>query len=201
MGFLAVSKKAEKIRVVIFIFPYNPPHPPTPTNPPPGALGSNAPLGRLFRDSSGLRAFGLCRWSERSQRQWQNILRDSRKHSQPHTLPAPFERQKFIAKLHANLNFQACIFRCKIPWPAFSRRPPALTSINRRNRPSTPKLRLLTFVNRPIFCGFPSVSAEILTAPLQIGTRNMGFSEQFPTKKGPGNLTPKYLIPWAPETH
>ena len=31
---------------------------------------------------------------------------------------------------------------------------------------------------------------EILTAPLQIGTHNMGFSAQFPAKKGPGNLTP-----------
>ena len=34
---------------------------------------------------------------------------------------------------------------------------------------------------------------EILTAPLQIGTDNMGFSAQFPTKKGPGNLTPKFF--------
>ena len=31
---------------------------------------------------------------------------------------------------------------------------------------------------------------EILTAPLQIGTDDMGFSAHFPTKKGPGNLTP-----------
>ena len=35
---------------------------------------------------------------------------------------------------------------------------------------------------------------EILTAPLQIGTDNMGFSAQFPTKKGPGNLTPNVSI-------
>ena len=37
---------------------------------------------------------------------------------------------------------------------------------------------------------FPPFSVEILTAPLQIGTDNTGFSAQFPTKKGPGNLTP-----------
>ena len=34
---------------------------------------------------------------------------------------------------------------------------------------------------------------EILTALLQIGTHNMGFSAQFPAKKGPGNLTPSQL--------
>ena len=31
---------------------------------------------------------------------------------------------------------------------------------------------------------------EILTAPLHIGTHNMGFSSQFPAEKEPGNLTP-----------
>ena len=31
---------------------------------------------------------------------------------------------------------------------------------------------------------------EILIVHLQIGTQNMGFSAQFPAKKGPGNLTP-----------
>ena len=34
---------------------------------------------------------------------------------------------------------------------------------------------------------------KILTAPLQIGTHNRGFSAQFPTKKGPGNLTPNTI--------
>ena len=44
----------------------------------------------------------------------------------------------------------------------------------------------INFCQRPIFCDFPSVSVQILTAPLQIGTRNMGFSAQFPAKKGQG---------------
>ena len=35
---------------------------------------------------------------------------------------------------------------------------------------------------------------EILTAPLQIGTHNVGFSAQFPAKKGPGNLTPNFIL-------
>ena len=35
---------------------------------------------------------------------------------------------------------------------------------------------------------------EILTALLQIGTHDMGFSAQFPAKKGPGNLTPKKRV-------
>ena len=35
---------------------------------------------------------------------------------------------------------------------------------------------------------------EILTDPPQIGTHNMGFSAQFPAKKGPGNLTPNKSI-------
>ena len=37
---------------------------------------------------------------------------------------------------------------------------------------------------------FPPFSVEILTVLLQIGTHDMGFSAQFPAKKGPGNLTP-----------
>ena len=35
---------------------------------------------------------------------------------------------------------------------------------------------------------------EILTVHLQIGTHNMGFSAQFPAKKGPGNLTPNGMV-------
>ena len=35
---------------------------------------------------------------------------------------------------------------------------------------------------------------DVLTAPLQIGTGNMGFSAQFPAKKGPENLTPKKCL-------
>ena len=35
---------------------------------------------------------------------------------------------------------------------------------------------------------------EILTAPFQIGTHSRGFSAQFPTKKGPGNLTPNLTV-------
>ena len=35
---------------------------------------------------------------------------------------------------------------------------------------------------------------EILTAPLQTGTDNVGFLAQFPAKKGPGNLTPKHMM-------
>ena len=41
-----------------------------------------------------------------------------------------------------------------------------------------------------MFCDFRLFSVDILTGPLQIGTHNMGFSAQFPAKKGPGNLTP-----------
>ena len=32
------------------------------------------------------------------------------------------------------------------------------------------------------------------TAPLQIGTHNMGFSAQLPAEEGPGNLTPNPLL-------
>ena len=58
-----------------------------------------------------------------------------------------------------------------------------------------PKQRLLMSVNALFSVIFRPFSVEILTAPLQIGTDNMGFSAQFPTKKGPGNLTPKYKLP------
>ena len=81
---------------------------------------------------------------------------------------------------------------CKIPWPFFSRKPPALTSTNRRKSVINPETASINVCEGPIPCDFPPFSVEILTVLLQIGTHNMGFSAQFPAKKGPGYLTPNF---------
>ena len=88
--------------------------------------------------------------------------------------------------------------RCKIPRPFFSRKPPALTLINRGKSTIDPEMTSINVCYRPIFCDFPSVSAEILTAPIQIGTHNLGFSVQFPAKKR--NLTPKKCVRKSTQT-
>ena len=80
--------------------------------------------------------------------------------------------------------------RCKIPWPFFSRKPPALTSKNRRKSAINPEIASVKVL---FSANFPPFSVEILAAPLQIGTHKNGSSAQFPANKGPGNLTPKML--------
>ena len=86
--------------------------------------------------------------------------------------------------------------RCEIPWPVFSRKPPALTSINRKKSTINPEIASIDVCKGPIFRGFPSVSADILTAPLQfeIWHPQYGLFGTIPAKKGPGNLTPEVLI-------
>ena len=79
-------------------------------------------------------------------------------------------------------------FGWKTAWPFFSRKPPALTSINQGKSATNPEIASINVCSCLIVCNFPTLSVQILTAPLQIGTQCMGFSAQFPAKKGPENL-------------
>ena len=94
--------------------------------------------------------------------------------------PMAFPGSSFVLDKCQSASNCKSLFRCKIPWPFFSRKPPALTSIYRRKSTIDPEIMSINVCQRPIFCDFPSVSAEILTAPLQIGTWNMGFLAIFP---------------------
>ena len=47
-------------------------------------------------------------------------------------------------------------FRCKIPWPLFSRKHPALTSINRRKSAINPEIASINVCWGPILCDFHS---------------------------------------------
>ena len=69
---------------------------------------------------------------------------------------------------------------CKILWPFFSRKPPALTSINRRKSVINPEIASINVCEHPIFCDFSSVFCGNPHCPLQTGTDNTGFFGTIP---------------------
>ena len=82
---------------------------------------------------------------------------------------------------------------CQLPWPFFSRKPPALTLIDRRKSVINPKIASINVCYRPIFCDFLSFSMEILTATPSNWHPQYGLFGTIPGQKGPGNLTPKIV--------
>ena len=76
---------------------------------------------------------------------------------------------------------------CKIPWPFFSRKPPALTSIGRRISVINPEIASINVCEHPIFCDFPSFFMEIHTAsPLKLAPTMWAFRHNSRLKQGQG---------------